>query len=58
MLEYRSLVKLKNTYLDNLTDYVNPRTGRIHAELQSDRRRHGPTELQRSESAEHSDPHG
>src|SRR5208283_1666850 len=29
--EYRSLVKLKNTYLDNLTDFVNPRTGRIHA---------------------------
>ena len=31
VLEYRSLVKLKNTYLDNLGDYVNPRTGRIHA---------------------------
>ncbi len=31
ILEYRSLVKLKNTYLDNLTEYVNPRTGRIHA---------------------------
>ena len=30
ILEYRSLVKLKNTYLDNLTDYVNPKTGRIH----------------------------
>ncbi len=31
ILDYRSLVKLKNTYLDNLTDYVNPRTHRIHA---------------------------
>ena len=31
VLEYRGLVKLKNTYLDNLTDYLNPRTGRIHA---------------------------
>jgi DNA polymerase I len=31
VLEYRGLVKLKNTYLDNLTEYVNPRTGRIHA---------------------------
>jgi DNA polymerase-1 len=31
ILDYRSLVKLKNTYLDNLTDYVNPKTGRIHA---------------------------
>ncbi len=30
VLEYRSLVKLKNTYLDNLTAYINPRTGRIH----------------------------
>jgi DNA polymerase-1 len=31
ILEYRSLVKLKNTYLDNLGDFVNPQTGRIHA---------------------------
>jgi DNA polymerase I len=31
ILEYRGLVKLKNTYLDNLTQFVNPRTGRIHA---------------------------
>jgi DNA polymerase-1 len=31
ILDYRSLVKLKNTYLDNLTDFQNPRTGRIHA---------------------------
>ncbi|MGA2232225.1 MAG: DNA polymerase I [Tepidisphaeraceae bacterium] len=29
--DYRALVKLKNTYLDKLTDYVNPATGRIHA---------------------------
>jgi DNA polymerase-1 len=31
ILEYRSLVKLKNTYLDNLTEYVNPKTKRIHS---------------------------
>jgi DNA polymerase-1 len=31
VLEYRSLVKLKNTYLDNLPEYVNAKTGRIHA---------------------------
>jgi DNA polymerase-1 len=30
ILEYRGMVKLKNTYLDNLTDFVNPKTGRIH----------------------------
>lgn len=29
--DYRGLVKLKNTYLDTLTDFVNPRTHRIHA---------------------------
>ena len=31
ILDYRSLVKLKNTYLDNLTEFQNPRDGRIHA---------------------------
>lgn len=30
-LEYRMLVKLKNTYLDNLGEYINPVTGKIHA---------------------------
>jgi DNA polymerase-1 len=30
ILDYRSMMKLKNTYLDNLTEYVNPQTGRIH----------------------------
>lgn len=31
VLDYRSLVKLKNTYLDNLTAYQSPIDGRIHA---------------------------
>ncbi len=30
ILDYRELVKLKNTYVDVLPDMVNPRTGRIH----------------------------
>jgi DNA polymerase-1 len=30
IIDYRSMMKLKNTYLDNLTEYVNPKTGRIH----------------------------
>ncbi|HUB26388.1 MAG TPA: DNA polymerase I [Tepidisphaeraceae bacterium] len=29
--DYRGLVKLKNTYLDTLADFINPNTGRIHA---------------------------
>ncbi|MCD4747581.1 MAG: DNA polymerase I [Bacteroidales bacterium] len=30
ILDYRSLAKLKSTYVDALPDLVNPRTGRIH----------------------------
>ncbi|MFB1021942.1 MAG: DNA polymerase I [Vicingaceae bacterium] len=30
VLEYRSLKKLKSTYVDSLPDLVNPKTGRIH----------------------------
>lgn len=30
ILDYRELVKLKNTYVDVLPDLVNPATGRIH----------------------------
>lgn len=30
LLEYREVVKLKNTYLDPLPDLVNPKTGRLH----------------------------
>jgi len=31
ILEYRSLMKLKGTYLDALTDFICQKTGRIHA---------------------------
>jgi len=30
ILDFRSLTKLKSTYIDTLPDMVNPRTGRIH----------------------------
>lgn len=32
ILEYRTLAKLKNTYIDALPQLVNPRTGRIHTD--------------------------
>ena len=30
-MQYRQLVKLKNTYIDKLPLLINPRTGRVHA---------------------------
>lgn len=30
VLDYRELVKLKNTYVDTLPTMINPRTGRVH----------------------------
>jgi DNA polymerase-1 len=31
LMQYRQLVKLKNTYIDKLPQLINPRTGRVHA---------------------------
>jgi len=30
ILEYRGITKLKNTYVDTLPQFINPRTGRVH----------------------------
>ncbi len=33
ILEYRHLTKLKNTYIDAIPKYVNPKSGRVHTSL-------------------------
>ncbi|MCK9217901.1 MAG: DNA polymerase I [Firmicutes bacterium] len=33
ILEYRSLIKLKSTYVDGLINLINPKTGRIHSKF-------------------------
>ena len=34
VLEYRGMLKLKNTYVDQLPQDINPQTGRVHATFQ------------------------
>lgn len=33
ILEYRTVTKLKNTYVDPLPQFINPKTGRLHTSL-------------------------
>ena len=33
ILDYRSIQKLKSTYVDALPELINPETGRIHATM-------------------------
>ena len=41
VLEFRQLSKLKGTYADALPELIDPATGRVHTELQPDRRGDG-----------------
>ena len=58
VLDWRQLAKLKSTYADALIGEINPATGRVHTSLRAGRRRStGRLSLDRSQSAEHPDPH-
>ena len=55
ILEWRSLMKLKGTYIDALPQLVNPETGRVHTCFNQAVAATGRLEQQRSEPAEHPD---
>ena len=56
VIDYRELDKLKATYADALPQMIDS-DGRIHGNLESDGRRYGTTQFDRTESAKYSDPH-
>ena len=56
ILDYRSIFKLKSTYVDALSTLTNPVTGRIHTLVQPGGGCHGATFFVRPQFAEHSDP--
>jgi DNA polymerase-1 len=53
-----AVAKLKSTYADALVEEINPDTGRVHTSLRDGDRQHRAAVVDRSEFAEHSDPHG
>ena len=57
IIEYRQYAKLKNTYVDALPQMVHPADGPRACVVQPGGGGHGPAQLERSESAEHSGPH-
>ncbi len=57
ILDYRELSKLKSTYTDKLPRMVNPRTGRVHTNYAQAVAVTGRLVEQRSQPAEHPDPH-
>ena len=57
VLDWRQLSKLKSTYADALVEEINPRTGRVHTSYCARRDLDRAALLERSQSAEHPDPH-
>ncbi len=57
ILEHRSFSKLKGTYTDKLPQMVNAGTGRVHTSYAQAVAVTGRLSSQRSEPAEHPDPH-
>ena len=57
ILDYRSVQKLKSTYVDALPGLVNPRDGPHPRDLQPDGGCDRPAVLDRPQPAEHPDPH-
>ena len=57
ILEYRAWRSCKSTYTDKLPQMVNRDTGRVHTTLQPGGRGDRAAVVDRSEPAEHPDPH-
>ena len=58
VLEWRSLQKLKGTYIDALPLLVNAETGRVHTSFQPGCRGDRSSQQQRSQPPKHPDPDG
>ena len=57
IVEYRTLAKLKGTYIDALPALVNPETGRLHTSFNQAVAATGRLSSQQPQPAEHPDPH-
>ena len=58
ILEYRTVSKLKSTYVDGLIPLISSTDGKVHAHFNQTVTDHGQDQLYRAESAEHPDPSG
>ena len=57
VLDWRQLAKLKSTYTDALQNEINPKTGRVHTSYALALTLDRAAVLERSQPAEHPDPH-